>query len=65
MAAQDVQGMLVRIEATTAQLRAEMKRADTAVGNATKGIDKQLSKVDGAFDRLGVGAGKAASAACC
>lgn len=62
MAAQDVQGMLVRIEATTAQLRAEMKRADAAVGNATKGIDKQLSKVDGAFDRLGVGAGKAASA---
>lgn len=62
MAAQDVQGMLVRIEATTAQLRAEMKRADAAVGNATKGIDKQLSKVDGAFGRLEAGAGKAASA---
>lgn len=62
MAAQDVQGMLVRIEATTAQLRAEMKRADAAVGNATKGIDKQLAKVDGAFGRLETGAGKAASA---
>jgi len=62
MAAQDVQGMLVRIEATTAQLRAEMKRADAAVGNATKGIDRQLAKVDGAFGRLETGAGKAAAA---
>jgi len=39
-----------------------MKRADAAVGNATKGIDKQLTKVDGAFGRLETGAGKAASA---
>ena len=50
--AQDVQGMLVRIEATTAQLRAEMAKADQAVGSATKNIDGQLSRADRAFDRL-------------
>ncbi len=56
--AQDIQGMLVRIEATTAQLRQEMKRADAAVANATKGIDKELSLVDKAFERMGLSAEK-------
>lgn len=61
--AQDVQGMLVRIEATTAQLRREMALADRSVATATRGIDQQLSKVDVAFDRLGVGAGRLSMAA--
>ncbi len=56
--AQDIQGMLVRIEATTAQLRQEMKRADAAVANATKGIDRELSLVDKAFERMGLSAEK-------
>ena len=47
----DVQGMLVRIEATTAQLRQEMARADSSVGQAAGKIDKSLSRVDAAFDR--------------
>ena len=53
MADTDVQGMLVRIEATTAQLRQEMARADSTVGQASSKIDKSLGRVDAAFDRAG------------
>lgn len=53
MADTDVQGMLVRIEATTAQLRQEMARADSSVGQASSKIDKSLGRVDSAFDRAG------------
>ncbi|MFC6335485.1 phage tail tape measure protein [Pseudomonas sp. CCM 7891] len=53
MADTDVQGMLVRIEATTAQLRQEMARADSSVGQASGKIDKSLGRVDAAFDRAG------------
>lgn len=53
MADTDVQGMLVRIEATTAQLRQEMARADSSVGQASSKIDKSLGRVDTAFDRVG------------
>lgn len=53
MADTDVQGMLVRIEATTAQLRQEMARADSSVAQASGKIDKSLGRVDEAFDRTG------------
>ena len=53
MAGTDVQGMLVRIEATTAQLRQELARADSSVGQASDRIDRNLSRVDNAFDRAG------------
>ena len=53
MADTDVQGMLVRIEATTAQLRQEMARADSSVGQASDRIDRSLGRVDNAFDRAG------------
>ncbi|OEC61115.1 tail tape measure protein, partial [Pseudomonas sp. AP19] len=53
MADTDVQGMLVRIEATTAQLRQEMARADSSVGQASGRIDKSLGRIDTAFDRAG------------
>ena len=53
MAGTDVQGMLVRIEATTAQLRQELARADSSVGQASDRIDRSLSRVDNAFDRAG------------
>lgn len=53
MADTDVQGMLVRIEATTAQLRQEMARADSSVGQASGKIDKSLGRIDEAFDRAG------------
>ncbi|CRM71203.1 phage tail tape measure protein, lambda family [Pseudomonas sp. 31 R 17] len=53
MADTDVQGMLVRIEATTAQLRQEMARADSSVAQASGKIDKSLGRVDSAFDRIG------------
>jgi len=53
VAGTDVQGMLVRIEATTAQLRQELARADSSVGQASDRIDRNLSRVDNAFDRAG------------
>ncbi|OEC60960.1 tail tape measure protein, partial [Pseudomonas sp. AP19] len=60
MADTDVQGMLVRIEATTAQLRQEMARADSTVGQSAGKIDKSLGRIDGAFDRAGERAQSAA-----
>lgn len=52
MADTDIQGMLVRIEATTAQLRQEMSRADSAVSQASGKIDNSLKQVDEAFERV-------------
>jgi lambda family phage tail tape measure protein len=60
MADTDVQGMLVRIEATTAQLRQEMARADSSVAQASGKIDKSLADIDEAFDRTGDSAHSAA-----
>ena len=51
MADADVQGMLIRIEATTAQLRRELASADQLVGQTAGSIDRGLGKVDSAFDR--------------
>jgi lambda family phage tail tape measure protein len=56
MADSDVSGMLVRIEATTAQLRQELARGETAVANASGRIDNSLGAVDQAFDRTGLNA---------
>lgn len=51
MADGDIQGLLVRIEATTAQLRQEMARGESAVATAAGKIDGNLGRIDGAFDR--------------
>lgn len=56
MADTDVQGMLVRIEATTAQLRQEIARGESAVASTSKKMDASLSRVDDAFDRVGASA---------
>lgn len=53
MSGQEVQGMLIRLEATTAQLRQEMARADSTVAQVSGRIDRQLSTVDSAFARAG------------
>ncbi len=52
MADTDIQGMLVRIEATTAQLRQEMARAESSVSQTSSKIDNSLKQVDDAFDRV-------------
>jgi len=59
MADQQVQGMLVQIEATTAQLRRELASADQVVARTTQSIDRNLEQVDSAFDSAGVAAEKA------
>ncbi|UXA38049.1 phage tail tape measure protein [Pseudomonas juntendi] len=56
MADQQVHGMLVQIEATTAQLRRELASADQVVARSTQAIDRNLATVDSAFDRAGAAA---------
>ncbi len=59
MADQEIQGMLIQIEATTAQLRRELADADRLVARTTSGIERNLSAVDSAFDSTGVAAQRA------
>ncbi|WP_313489179.1 phage tail tape measure protein [Stutzerimonas nitrititolerans] len=61
MADQEVQGMLIQIEATTAQLRRELATADQAVVRTSRQIDRELTRVDSAFDRTAAGAQQAGS----
>lgn len=56
MADADVQGMLIRIEATTAQLRQEIARGDAAVAQSAGKMDSSLGRIDSAFDRTGANA---------
>lgn len=44
MADREVQGMLIQIEATTAQLRRELANADQVVTRTTAGIDRHLAR---------------------
>ena len=48
----DVQGMLIQIEATTAQMRRELALGEQAVAKAATSIDRNLAGADSAFDRL-------------
>lgn len=59
MADQEVQGMLIQIEATTAQLRRELANADQVVTRTTSSIDRSLAGVDASFDRAGQSAQRA------
>lgn len=59
MADREVLGMLVQLEATTAQLRREMAAADDVVSRTTRQIDRNLGNVDDAFDRAARGAQQA------
>ncbi|WP_122354714.1 phage tail tape measure protein [Pseudomonas coronafaciens] len=56
MADTDVQGMLVRIEATTAQLRQELTRSEGSVSSTAQNIDQSLGRIDNAFDRVNANA---------
>ncbi|MDP5993316.1 phage tail tape measure protein [Pseudomonas aeruginosa] len=55
----EVQGMLIQLEATTAQLRRELAGADSVVARTTQSIDRNLAQVDSAFDRTARGAQQA------
>lgn len=59
MSDQEVQGMLIQLEATTAQLRRELAGADNVVARTTQSIDHNLAQVDSAFDRTARGAQQA------
>lgn len=57
MADGDVIKMLVQLEATAQQMIQEINRGDAAVAKTSTNIDRNLSKVDQAFDRVGRNAG--------
>lgn len=57
----EVQGLLVQIEATTAQMRRELDRGEKSVGGFSSKTDSQLKNVDSAFDRVGKSAQSAMS----
>jgi hypothetical protein len=44
--------LLVRIDATTEQLRREMKAADKAVGNTANAVERSLKRIKKSFDGL-------------
>jgi tape measure domain-containing protein len=48
----DLERYLVRIDATTEQLRRELKLADSAVGNTAKNVDNSTDKIARSFDLL-------------
>nr|WP_276617323.1 phage tail tape measure protein [Pseudomonas syringae] len=48
--------MLVRIEATTAQLRQELTRSEGSVSSTAHNIDQSLGRIDNAFDRVNASA---------
>lgn len=48
-----VEELLVRIDATTENLRRELKRADDQVAKATGSIDRRLSSLDKSFGSIG------------
>lgn len=59
MSDQEVQGMLIQIEATTAQLRRELAQADRVVASTTADIERRLSSIDSAFEESGRAAQRA------
>jgi len=44
--------LLVRIDATTEQLRRELKKADSSITKTQKAVDKSLGKIQQSFDNL-------------
>lgn len=49
----DVDGLLVRIEANTAQLRMELQRGERALSQTTGRMESLISRIDGRFAALG------------
>ena len=45
--------LLVRIDATTEQLRRELSRADSSLAATQSGVDRRLAAIDARFSRLG------------
>jgi hypothetical protein len=50
--------LLVRIDATTEQLRRELKRGETAVGSFAGNVNSRLASIDKTFSGIGAGIGK-------
>ena len=53
-----IEEMLVRIDATTASLNAELQKGTRSVDRFERNVNKKLSQVDGSFARLGTALAK-------
>lgn len=53
--AQTTESLLIRLDATTEQLRRELRRADDGVQKFDRSVGKRLQKIDQRFQRLGRG----------
>jgi hypothetical protein len=51
----EVAGLLIRLEATTALLRSEMKRAEQQVGTTARKIETDAARAESAIERMGSG----------
>jgi len=58
----DINQLLIRIDATTEQLRRELRRADQQVAHSTQRMEKELVRVDAAMQRVERAAGAMALA---
>ena len=58
----DINDLLVRIDATTEQLRREMKRAEKSVEGGAKKIDGAAARIQAAFSRINKKVGESAAA---
>lgn len=54
----EVDGLLVRIEATTEMLRRQMQQGDAQVAKFEQSVNSHLARINKAFDTLGSGAAK-------
>lgn len=50
--AQDVEGLLIRLDATSAQLQRQLRRAERTVSGSSKKMEREIQRVDKAMDRL-------------
>lgn len=48
----DTESLLIRLEATSEQLRREMRRAEQQIGNSSKRMEREIRRVDQSMDRL-------------
>lgn len=60
--ARSAQELLVVIDATTEQLRRELRRADNIVATSTRKIDRNLSSIDASFQKINKAASVASTA---
>src|SRR5690625_4823449 len=50
--ATNTEALLIRLDATTEQLRREMRRAEQTVGSGSKRMERELNRINRSFDGI-------------